>query len=116
MQRPGTDPDNVQMSDILCDFCHRAWTEDQPFVEGHRGSCICGQCLAMAYRQIAMNESSAAAEPPPGLSCALCLEAIVGPAWRSPAYPDAAVCRRCVKQAAGVLHKSPEFKWSKPAP
>ena len=35
MQRPGTDPENVEMSDILCDFCLRAWTKDRPMVEGH---------------------------------------------------------------------------------
>ena len=28
MRKPGTDPENVQMTDVLCDFCRRQWTED----------------------------------------------------------------------------------------
>ncbi|MEY4827005.1 MAG: ClpX C4-type zinc finger, partial [Planctomycetota bacterium] len=31
--------------DFLCDFCGRDWTHAAPFVEGHHGACICGECL-----------------------------------------------------------------------
>ena len=52
MRRPGTDENDVKMSDVLCDFCHRAWTEDVPMIEGHRGSCICARCLTVASSSI----------------------------------------------------------------
>ena len=54
--RPGTDEQNVQMSDVLCDFCHQAWTEAIPFVEGHRGCMICGDCLTRAYEQVVVRK------------------------------------------------------------
>ena len=33
MRKPGTDNDNVQMSDVLCDFCRAEWTDDLQMVE-----------------------------------------------------------------------------------
>lgn len=119
MRRPGTDESNVQMSDVLCDFCHREWSEAEPMIEGHRGSCICGKCLTMAYRQIILHEAGASEE----FKCTMCLEEgndrkalnrSGEPGWRSPMYEDAAICRRCIKLAAGALHKSKEFSWQKP--
>jgi hypothetical protein len=111
MHRPGTDPDNVQLSDIICDFCHPPWREDLPVVEGHRGAIICGDCLTAAYRGLIFGES-----PPvdPGYSCRLCLEQRSDAGWQSPRYPDAAVCARCVRQSAGVLHKDRDYEWEKP--
>jgi hypothetical protein len=111
MHRPGTDPDNVQLSDIICDFCHTPWREDLPVVEGHRGAIICGDCLTAAYRGLIFGES-----PPvdPGYSCRLCLEQRSDAGWQSPRYPDAAVCARCVRQSAGVLHKDRDYEWEKP--
>ena len=32
MRKPGTDADDVQMSDVLCDFCRRPWTMDVPMI------------------------------------------------------------------------------------
>ncbi|MBT8486711.1 MAG: hypothetical protein HKO59_14365 [Phycisphaerales bacterium] len=119
MFKPGTDENNVQMSDVLCDFCHREWTDELPLLEGHRGRMICGNCLSIAYQLLA-NERSSNAEA--GYTCTLCRE---GPedraaldrteerGWASPAT-GAAVCARCVRQAAGALHKDPDFPWSKP--
>jgi len=120
MRKPGTDENNVQMSDVLCDFCHREWTEDIPMIEGHHGSCICGRCLTVAYSEVVVNQANAA---PEDFACTLCLEgpedreAMDRPSehgWQSPMYPDAAVCRRCIKQGAGALHKDKDTAWSKP--
>ena len=57
MQRPGVDPDNVQMSDILCDFCRAEWVETLPMVEGHKGSTICGGCLSEAYLALVQGQA-----------------------------------------------------------
>lgn len=111
MRKPGTNEDDVQMSDVLCDFCRREWTEDLPIVEGHHGSCLCGKCLTVAYTEVVLNEVDSG---PPGYQCTLCLEHRKEPAWRSPAYPEAVACRRCIKQCAGVLQKDKEMGWRKP--
>jgi hypothetical protein len=119
MRKPETDENNVQMSDVLCDFCHREWVEDEPMIEGHRGSCICGKCLTVAYRQVLLDKAGVTED----YACTMCLEArkdraALGrsdePGWRSPMYDDAVVCRRCIKLASGALHKNTEFNWRKP--
>ena len=120
MRKPGTDENNVQMSDVLCDFCHREWTDDLPMVEGHQGSCMCGKCLTIAYVEVVMNNDC----PTIGeFKCALCLETSADraalergdePGWRSPAYSEAAICKRCIKQTAGVLQKDKDSGWRKP--
>jgi hypothetical protein len=119
MQRPGVDPDHVQMTDILCDFCHRPWTEDEPMVEGHRGSCICGRCLTVAYTEII----AAGGGEPNEARCVMCLEderdrtsAKHGgePCWRSPVHESAVICRRCIDLAASALHKDRDFAWTRP--
>ena len=116
MHRPGSDPNNMTPDDFLCDYCGQPWAEDRPLVEGHKGSCICGNCLTVAYTALVINDDSV--EPEPGEACALCLGAEEGtPHWRSPVAVGgrhAIVCRRCVKQSAGVLQKDPEIPWSKP--
>lgn len=111
MRKPGTDPANVQMSDVLCDFCRREWTDDLPVIEGHQGSIFCGHCIATAYRSVILNKESTAA---PGYTCTMCLENRPDPGWSSPAYPGASVCRRCINQAAAVLSKDKDHDWSKP--
>lgn len=107
------------MEDVLCDFCRRSWGDDVPMVEGHQGSCICGTCLATAWRCVVLTGDGGERS----YRCTMCLEEDEDRAaldrgeergWRSPAYPDAAVCRRCIKQAAGALHKSPAYAWRKP--
>ena len=55
MRKPGTDESNVQMSDVLCDFCGREWTEQVPMIEGHQGSCLCANCLTLAYTEVVVN-------------------------------------------------------------
>jgi hypothetical protein len=75
MRKPGTNEDDVQMSDVLCDYCRREWTEDVPMVEGHQGACICENCLTMAYSEVVSQRSGGA---PPGFACRMCLE-LAGP-------------------------------------
>lgn len=120
MRKPGTNESNVQMSDVLCDFCHREWTEDVPMVEGHRGSCICGRCLTIAYTEVVLNNQNPAGEK---FTCAMCLESEQDRSaikrgdesgWRSPVHEVAAICRRCIKQTAGILQKDKESGWRKP--
>lgn len=111
---------NVEMADVLCDFCHQHWTDDRPMVEGHQGACICGKCLTISYREVVLDEADSA---PSGFKCLMCLEGVEDrqalkrgdePGWQSPMYPEAIICRRCIKQSAGVLHKDPDIEWRKP--
>lgn len=89
-------------------------------IEGHHGSCICGKCLTVAYTAVVINATNAAVDD---FKCTLCLEgpddreAMDRPSehgWQSPMYPEASVCRRCIKQAAGALHKDKDTPWYKP--
>ncbi|QOJ17635.1 MAG: hypothetical protein HRU76_08585 [Phycisphaeraceae bacterium] len=121
MRRPGTDPDNVRMEDVLCDFCHRQWSADLPLIEGHQGSCLCGRCLSVAYAEVVLRNIGSA---PAGYHCTMCLESgfdreALGradePGWQSPAHPDACICRRCIELAAKALEKDPDFTWRRPA-
>ncbi|USN98713.1 MAG: hypothetical protein H6810_11190 [Phycisphaeraceae bacterium] len=113
MHREGADPENMRPEDFLCDFCGQAWRDDRPFVEGHRGSCVCGNCLWIAYAVLAVHRSG---EPMgEGAVCAMCLESKADEAcWRSPVFEAMLICTRCAKQSAGVLHQDPETDWRKP--
>lgn len=120
MRKPGTDENNVQMTDVICDFCHSEWVEDQPMIEGHQGSCICGRCLSVAYADVVLHGQNTA---PADYTCPMCLEASKDraelnrreePGWQSPLYPEATICRRCIKLAGGALHKDEAFDWKKP--
>ncbi len=111
MQRPNADPDNMLPSDFLCDFCGREWDGESPVVEGHRGSLICGDCLAAAYRALVLSASPTAAA---GYTCTLCIEARPDGGWRGVGRPEAAACLRCVKQSAAVLAKDKDMGWKRP--
>ena len=111
MRKPGTDENSVQMSDVLCDFCHREWTEDVAMIEGHQGSCLCGNCLRLAYAEVVVNGGNTA---PSEYQCPMCLEASRDreamdragePGWRSPLYEEAVICRRCIELAAKAIDK-----------
>ena len=86
--------------DFLCDFCGRDWPTAQPFVEGHHGSCICGDCLRMACT----GEGGATG----GFKCTLCLEPREDLALAAGA---AHLCRRCREQSARTLERDPSSGW-----
>jgi len=111
MRRAGCDENNLDMSDVMCDFCGAEWTNERPMVEGHRGACICGPCLSIAYTELVTLGTNAA---PAAYECRLCLERKSEPAWGSPLFDGAYACRQCVKRSAGVLHKDPDIPWRKP--
>jgi hypothetical protein len=113
MQREGADPNDMQVSDFLCDFCGRAWDGAFPMVEGHQGSLICGNCLSVAYTQTVLNKQHLA---PAGATCTMCLEERDEPVWASPVRDGAHACTRCLKQGAGRLHKDQDWDWTKPEP
>ncbi len=115
MRREGTNDDNVQMSDVMCDSCGSEWTHERPMVEGHQGSCICGPCLTVAYTELVVDASPDDDETAEERSCTLCLESKTIPMWQSPMTDSAWFCRQCLKRAAGVLHKDPDIPWAKPS-
>jgi hypothetical protein len=89
-------------------------------VEGHHGSCICGNCLTIAYTIVVLHDRSTA---PADFTCTMCLEKNAdreaekradNTGWQSPMHDGAIICRRCVKLAGGTLHKDAESNWRKP--
>ena len=122
MHRPGSNPEAMQASDILCDFCERPWTDEVAMVEGHRGSCICGPCLSTAWRAVVDGGlDDAPPQPPedsietPAWVCTLCLEPRRDPAFQSPLRSEALICRRCIRLAGRALHDDDDVDWSKPS-
>lgn len=120
MRKSGTDPKNVSMSDVLCDFCQRAWTETEPMIEGHHGSCLCGRCLTVAYTAVVLQGGS---DAPAEYTCPMCLEGAEDrssmgrgdePGWQSPLRPEAVLCKRCIELAAKALNRDRDFDWSTP--
>ena len=112
MHRQGSDPDNIQPGDILCDFCERpTWEMDIPSIEGHHGSVFCVECIEQAWDRLVVEKEEIPSDP--DWTCSMCLESNDGPWWQS-SIREARVCRRCVKQSAGVLHKSKDWDWKKP--
>ncbi len=118
MYKPGTDESNVQMSDVLCDFCHHEWLEDLPIIEGHRGAMICGKCLSVAYAEVVRASSPALID---GYTCRMCREGDEDrdalyrageAAWPSPLDAEAFVCRRCIELAASSLDKDEDHDWT----
>jgi len=112
MFRPGIDPNNVQMSDVQCDFCHTPWTLDLPLVEGHEGSVICGKCVSVAYLEIVL--AAGGEKPIEGLKCRMCLEEREDPSWESPLDGTVRICRRCIEMAAGAMESDPDTGWTRP--
>lgn len=121
MFRDGTDPANVSMDDVLCDFCRRAWTAEQPFIEGHRGTHICGRCLAVAWAEL----ESGGPDVVTSYHCRMSRESDEDraaqnradePGWRSPIDPEAAISRMCVRMAGVALERDPDHDWRRPGP
>ena len=113
MQREDANTQDMQVSDFICDFSLKPWDGEFPLVEGHQGSLISGDCLTIAYTEVVLNETNAA---PEGYTCTMCLEQRDEPAWQSPMNEQAVICKRCIKQSAGRLHKDPDWDWQKPDP
>ncbi|MFM9959526.1 MAG: ClpX C4-type zinc finger protein [Phycisphaerales bacterium] len=109
MHRPGTDPDNMTMADFLCDFCHKAWEDRRPMVEGHQGSLICSDCLKVAYAEVLLGKSGVT-----GVKCLLCLEDRKEIFWQSPLADSAVACARCIRQASTALAQDPDSGWNRP--
>ncbi|MHC4220123.1 MAG: hypothetical protein ACYSU7_16885 [Planctomycetota bacterium] len=120
MRKPGINENDVQMSDVLCDFCHREWTEDVPMIEGHHGSCLCARCLTVAYTEVFINGHDTATD---AYTCPMCLEdgdarrdldRADEPGWRSPLHENTVICRRCIDLAARSLEKDRDSGWKRP--
>jgi len=112
MHRPDANPDEMTAEDFICDFCAGTWREDRPMVEGHRGSLICGNCLAMSYRELWL---SLLGEPLPEHDvCSLCLSNNGDPVWHSPMNEKSIVCKRCSKQSVVMLERDEEVGWKRP--
>ncbi len=110
---PMHDKDDDGQLIFVCDFCRQPWDENRPMVEGHRGSLICGNCLSIAYTEVMYHKLDAPVDREE--KCVLCLEnGREDPHWRSPVHEESLACRRCLKQAAGVLHKDADLPWQKP--
>ncbi len=111
MQR--TTPDNLIV--IACDFTGLDWDERIPMIEGHRGSVLSLDALAMA-----IDGAEPIDEPTP---CTMCLREIeTGTrAWRHPeppddANPDAVICWDCIQQADRAFAKDPDTDWDRKIP
>lgn len=83
-------------------------------IEGHHGSCICGVCLRMAYASVHLGGCDDAVAGT-AAKCTMCLEERTDPCFRSPAYPDALICLRCIKMGAKALARDPDSNWTTPA-
>lgn len=104
-----THPDGTLIASY-CDFC-RAEFSDTPMVEGHQGSLICLKCLTTAMTDVVVLGGG---RDLTGAKCTMCLENRDQPQWQSPAYPEARICLRCMKQAATRLEKDPDVDWKRP--
>lgn len=114
MFRQGTDETNVQYEDVLCDFCRRPWDPDdpsRPMIEGHHGSHLCGECLSLAFQTVVHDGKD---DSVPGRPCTMCLEEREDESWRSAEFPDALLCRRCIKQSSTALEKDKDYTWRRP--
>jgi hypothetical protein len=87
MQRPGSNPEQMEPADFVCDFCGACWGEDRPMVEGHRGSLICGRCLSRACEQVLVGNAGVVV--PEHVACAMCLLNKSGDYWQSPLRVEA---------------------------
>jgi hypothetical protein len=111
MRREGTDEENLQPEDFLCDFCGNHWTDHRPMVEGHRGALICGPCLSIAWTMVIRNNAGELV--PEVVTCVLCLQHQDTPHWKG-FRENTWACTKCIRQSAAILQKDPESGWKKP--
>ncbi|MDP7008506.1 MAG: hypothetical protein QGI78_02940 [Phycisphaerales bacterium] len=111
MHRADTNVNDVQLEDILCDFCgDTAWANGTPCVEGHRGSVVCGDCLSKAYRRVVLVGNTELQNT----TCTMCIERRDQSLWKGSFGEGANICLRCIKQSATVLEKSEHWDWERP--
>jgi hypothetical protein len=102
------DPDNVQATDLMCDYCLKPWNEEGVFVEGHQGSIICDGCLRVAHAEIVEQGRDSGVD---GYKCTLCLEKRADRAWQSPANEKALICERCILLSIEAIEDDPDVEW-----
>jgi len=97
---------------ISCDFTGTDWDEHIAMIEGHKGSVICLEGLALAI--------DGAAETAENFRCTMCIRAFKAPerAWRHPepppgANPAAVICWDCIQQADRAFAKDPDTEWQR---
>lgn len=125
MHRPHANPDAMEPADFLCDFCGQCYADDRPMVEGHKGSLVCGKCLAVAYSSVVVRNAGVVV--PEHIACSMCLLNKSGDYWQSPIRavvmgegvdinpePGACICRWCVEKSAAMLEKDPLSGWKRP--
>ncbi len=107
MQR--TTPDGIV---IACDFTGIDWDEQIPMIEGHRGSVLSLQALAMAVE--------GAGEAAENFECVMCKRAYEAgeKSWRHPdppenANPHAVICWDCIQQADRGFARDPDTPWER---
>jgi len=100
---------------ISCDFTGTDWDQEAPMIEGHQGSVISLEALAMAIEQAAPVSKM--------LKCTMCLRDIDVPdkAWSHPdppttANPNAVICWDCIQQADRAFSKDPDSGWTRRVP
>ncbi|MBX3365048.1 MAG: hypothetical protein KF866_09810 [Phycisphaeraceae bacterium] len=81
-------------------------------VEGHRGSLICGKCLAVAYREVVLAEGGVG--PESAVACTLCLQTNPTRHWPAPLDDRVVACLECLQRSARLLAKDPESGWALP--
>ncbi len=96
-----------------CDYCHNVWADDRPMVEGHQGALCCSHCLTIAYIDVVHAKCG---DEHTNSKCVMCLEERPEAKWESPAYSGVLMCKRCIKQCAGVLEQDDEYQWKRPQP
>lgn len=111
MRRPGVDPSDALLNDVVCDFCFRDWDLAQPVYEGKGLACICMSCLGVAHGHLF---GLGLRDAPPTWTCNLCGEFRPGTAWPGVFNPRAIICGRCVKRAVRKMKADPDSGWGKP--
>ncbi len=97
---------------IVCDFTGKDWDQVAPMIEGHQGSVLSLEALALAVEQ-----AQAATEK---FQCTMCLRHFDPPemCWRHAApppsaNPNAVICWDCVQQADKAFDRDPDTEWTR---
>ena len=88
-------------------------------IEGHRGSCICGKCLTVAWNAVVGagqddNPQETGPDGETGCKCTMCLETRSDRVFQSPMHTEAFICRRCIGLSARALDSDPDHAWTRP--